>query len=175
MVKAAQPGLENLKVLTADMNEFGTRERFDRAVSIEMFGHMRNHAELMRRIAGWPKPGGKLFVPIFCHRRYTCGFEAEGPSHWMGRHFFTGGLMPGDDLLPTCQDHLDLHRQWMRSGIHYQRTALAWLENPDRERNGVLAVFRQVYGNVETELRLARWRIFFLACAELRGYKRGSE
>ncbi len=175
MARAARLGLDNLRVLKADMNEFDIRERFDRVISIEMFEHMRNHAELMRRIAGWLKPGGKLFVHIFCHRQYTYEFEAEGPSNWMGRHFFTGGLMPSKDLLSTCQNHLESHRQWRWRGIHYQRTALAWLENLDRERSNVLQIFRQVYGDDEAELWFARWRIFFLACAELWGYRRGTE
>lgn len=175
MARAAQLGLENLTVLTADMNEFDIRERFDRVISIEMFEHMRNHAELMRRIAGWLKPGGKLFVHVFCHRRYTYEFEAEGPSNWMGRHFFTGGLMPSEDLLPALQEHLKLQRRWIWNGMHYRRTALAWLENLDRERDGVLKLFRQVYGDAQAELWFARWRIFFFACAELWGYRRGSE
>ena len=173
--RAAQLGIRNLNVLTADMRDFSTDERFDRIVSIEMFEHMRNHAELMRRIAGWLRPDGKLFVHLFCHRRYTYEFEGEGASNWMGRHFFTGGLMPSEDLLPNCQDQLKLHRQWIWSGIHYRRTAVAWLENLDRERTGVLAMFRQVYGDGKAELWFARWRIFFLACAELWGYRRGSE
>ena len=167
--------LENLKVLTADMNEFGTSERFDRVISIEMFEHIRNHAELMRRIAGWLKPGGKLFVHVFCHPRYTYEFATDGPSNWMGRHFFTGRLMMSEDLLPACQDHLELQRQWIWNGTHYRGTALAWLENLARERNAVLEVFRQVYGAGEAKLWLARWGIFFLACAELWGYRRGSE
>ncbi len=174
-VRAAQLGLDNLKVLTADMNEFGTGERFDRVISIEMFEHMRNHAELMRRIASWLKPGGRLFVHLFCHRRFAYEFETEGPANWMGRYFFTGGLMPSEDLLPSCQDHLALHRQWMWSGIHYRKTALAWLENLDRERTAVLDVFQDAYGDAGAELWLRRWRIFFLACAELWGYRRGSE
>ena len=175
IARAARLGLDNLQVLTADINDFDISERFDRVISIEMFEHVRNHAELMRRIAGWLKPGGKLFVHVFCHRRYTYEFESEGPSNWMGRHFFTGGLMPSEDLLPALQDHLMLQRRWVWNGMHYRRTALAWLANLERERDSVLRVFRLVYGDGHAELWLARWRIFFFACAELWGYRRGSE
>lgn len=175
VARAARLGLDNVKVLTADMSEFEIRERFDRVILIEMFEHMRSQTELMRRIAGWLKPGGKLFVHMFCHRRHTCEFKAESPSNWMGRHFFAGGLMPSEDLRPALQDHLNLQRRWIWKGIHYRRTAIAWLENLNRERNSVLKVFRQVYGDGDAELWFARWRIFFFACAELWGYGRGSE
>ena len=173
--RARMRGLTNLTVVTADMNDFDTGKQFDRVVSIEMFEHMRNHEELMRRVSHWLKPGGKLFVHLFCHRAFEYEFDTEGPSNWMGRHFFSGGLMPSEAMLPSCQDHLELVSKWAWSGMHYQRTALAWLANLDSRRDAVLDVFRQAYGAAEAGLWLARWRIFFLACAELWGYRRGSE
>ncbi len=173
--RARRLGIENLRVLTADMNDFDTSRRFDRVISIEMFEHMRNHGELLRRVGKWLKPGGRLFVHLFCHRRYAYQFETDGAANWMGRHFFTGGMMPSEELLPNCRSPLRLHERWRWSGVHYQRTAMAWLENLDRERADVLAVFRHVYGAPKAELWLARWRIFFLACAELWGFRQGSE
>jgi cyclopropane-fatty-acyl-phospholipid synthase len=60
--------LQNIKVVTADMNDFSTDEKFDRVISIEMFEHMRNYDELLKRIDGWLKQNGKLFVHIFSHK-----------------------------------------------------------------------------------------------------------
>ncbi len=168
-------GLSNVKIVTADMNEFSPQDRYDRVVSVEMFEHMRNHEELMRRISGWLKPGGRLFVHVFVHGRATYLFETEGPANWMGRHFFTGGIMPADDLLFHFQRDLLLEEHWRQSGVHYQKTANAWLGNLDAHRTEALEILGRVYGPRERHRWYHRWRVFFMACAELFGYRRGNE
>jgi cyclopropane-fatty-acyl-phospholipid synthase len=165
----------NLTVITADMNTFATAGRFDRVVSIEMFEHMRNYRELHRRIAGWLEPGGALFVHVFCHRRYAYPFETSGPGDWMGRYFFTGGLMPAFDLLARFQDDVRLEERWDVRGDHYARTARAWRENLERHRADALPVLAAVYGPADAARWYQRWRLFFLACEELFGYRRGTE
>jgi len=175
MQQAAERGLNNLNVITSDINDFTTDERFDRVVSIEMFEHMANHAELMRRVEGWLEDDGKLFVHVFAHRTYAYRFEEEGQSNWMGRHFFTGGIMPSHDYLPGTDAHLQCEADWWQDGTHYQKTAEAWLHNTDANRPAILALFKQTYGDAAASVWLQRWRIFFMACAELWGYKGGRE
>ncbi len=174
--RAAARGLQNVEVLTADMNDFAPPEpgAYDRVVSVEMFEHMRNHRELMRRVASWLAPGGKLFVHIFTHRELTYLFEAKDDSDWMSREFFSGGVMPSDALLLRHQEHLKLQDHWRVDGTHYAKTSEAWLANQDRHRSAILEVFRAAYGDA-AEVRFHRWRVFFLACAELWGYRGGSE
>lgn len=167
--------LPNVRVITADANDFHADRRFDRVVSVETFEHVRNHQALMSRIAAWLKPGGKLFVHVFSHRRFVYSFETEGEHDWMGRCFFTGGLMPSHDLLAQFQDDLKLEERWRFDGRHYQRTCEAWLANLDRHRSEVLEIFQEVYGHEEAARRLQRWRVFFMACGELFGYRRGGE
>ena len=168
-------GFNHVQIITADMNDFATDHHFDRVVSVEMFEHMRNYQALMSRIDGWLKPGGKLFVHIFTHCLLAYPFETEGESNWMGRYFFTGGLMPSRDLLPRFQDDLNLEAQWHFNGRHYQRTLEAWLVNQDLHRDELLALFAQTYGPEQAARWFQRWRVFFMACAELFGYGKGEE
>jgi len=168
-------GITNLQIITADMNAFEVGRAFDRVVSVEMFEHMRNHAVLLQRIAGWLKPGGKLFVHVFVHRDCTYLFDAKDDSDWMSRYFFTGGIMPSDHYLPSFQSDLTLEISWRVNGTHYQRTAQAWLANMDANRKTLWPLFENTYGTGEARKWWVYWRVFFMSCAELWGYRKGEE
>ncbi len=172
-IEARRP--PNLAVVTADMNDFDLGRRFDRIVSVEMFEHMRDWPALLGRVAGWLADEGRLFVHVFCHAREAYFFETEGNDNWMGRNFFSGGMMPSYDLLPRLAvGPLALEAQWWLDGTHYQRTAAAWHRNLGAHRNEVRAVLRGHYGP-GADRWYHRWRLFFLACEELFGYASGEE
>lgn len=174
--QAAARGLANVEIITTDVNRLDLNaETFDRCVSIEMFEHMRNYDTLLGNVARWLKPGGKLFVHIFCHRSLMYPFETAGEDNWMGRHFFTGGLMPSADTLLHFQNALKIEQRWLLSGVHYQKTANHWLENQDRHGTEAVRVLGETYGEKDAALWAQRWRMFWMACAELFGYAGGSE
>lgn len=171
---AAEKGLDNVDIIVADMNDFETEERFDRVVSIEMFEHMRNYDELFDRIGRWLNPGGLFFMHIFVHRSTPYEFVDKGPGDWMSRHFFSGGIMPSDDLPLFFPRSLTVSRRWRWSGNHYARTSNAWLDNMDSRRSSVVPVLRETYGD-EAARWWMRWRMFFMACAELFAFRDGQE
>ena len=166
--------LNNVVVVTADMNDFDTGMRFDRVVSLEMFEHMRNYRSLFKRVHDWLLPGGKFFMHIFCHRLVPYEFVERDSTDWMSRHFFSGGIMPSDDLPLRFQDHLRLDRQWRWDGLHYANTLNNWLARMDERKQWVMPILRRTYAE-EADLWWMRWRLFFMACAELFAFNRGQE
>jgi len=173
--QARERGLDNISVITCDMNVFDTPQRFDRIVSVEMFEHMRNYAALYRRISAWLRPEGKFFKHIFCHRSCAYEFIDQGPNDWMSRHFFSGGIMPSDNLHLHFQRDLHLAKQWRWNGKHYEKTANAWLRNMDLNKDRIMRIMSETYGTANAARWFMRWRIFFMACAELFAHNDGRE
>ena len=175
--KATERGLTNIEVKTVNMISYeGEGESiFDRVVSVEMFEHMKNYNELLSRISRWLKPEGKLFVHIFTHREYAYHYEAKEESDWMARYFFTGGQMPSDDLLLYFQDNLSIEDHWQVSGEHYQKTSEAWLTRMDEASDVLKPIIAETYGEADAKKWWVWWRCFFMACAELWGFREGKE
>lgn len=177
--RAAERGLDNVTIVTGDIVGFRfsgalAATRFDRVISIEMFEHMKNYGQLFAQVAEWLRPDGKLFVHVFAHRTLAYHFEVRDGSDWMSRHFFTGGTMPSESLFLHFQDELRVVRQWWVSGTHYERTANDWLASLDAARARVMPALVDAYG-AEAALWLQRWRMFYMAVAELFGYDGGNE
>lgn len=173
--RAKRLGLTNLEVITADMRDFEPAGEFDRVVSVEMFEHMRNYERLFRRVESWLAPGGAALVHVFCHAGDPYLFETTGADDWMGRHFFTGGTMPSYGLFDRFDADLRITQRWKVEGGHYWQTCEHWLENLDRSRGELLELFGRDLAPAEARVALQRWRIFFMACAELFRFRDGRQ
>ena len=175
MQMAKSLGITNLNIITADMNVFEAPEQYDRIVSVEMFEHMRNWQVLYGKVASWLKPNGKFFKHIFVHRNTPYLFEVQDNDDWMSQYFFSGGMMPSDDLPLHFQDDLKLAQRWRWDGTHYEKTANAWLQNMDANHDLITPILVQTYGAKDAQMWRNRWRMFYMACAELFGHNKGQE
>jgi cyclopropane-fatty-acyl-phospholipid synthase len=173
--EAVKRNITNLTVITVNINDFKPEQMYDRVVSVEMFEHMRNYQKLMHLVANALRPDGKLFVHIFTHKDYAYKFEVIDETDWMSKYFFTGGIMPSDDLLLYFNDHLGIEKHWHVSGTHYAKTSEAWLQNMDAHKAHIMPLFEQTYGNDQAVKWWVYWRLFYLACAELWAYNKGNE
>jgi len=177
---AAARGLTNITVVTLDVGAGTLPTRmgaasFDRIVSVEMLEHIRNTKLLLRQLYQMLAAQGKLYFHHFCHRKYAYAFEVQNESDWLTQYFFRGGIMPQRDLIAQSAERFQLEQQWDWNGIHYQHTALAWLARHDAARDDILQIFRRHYGPQNAKRWYQRWRIFYLAVAELFGYAQGEE
>ena len=173
--EAARRGITNVQVITCDINHFDTDQRFDRVVSVEMFEHLRNWPRAFANVARWLAPEGRFFMHVFTHRGAPYAFVERDASDWMSRYFFSGGMMPSDDLALHCQDDLRLMERWRWDGRHYARTARAWLDNMDQARSTLRPLFEQTYGAENAQLWWTRWRLFFMSVEELFAYDQGQQ
>lgn len=136
---------------------------------------VRNDEELLQRIARCLLSDGTPMVHNLSHRQFAYPFEIEGEDNWMGRHFFTGGVMPSDDLLLHFQRDLVLEDQWRFSGLHYTRTLETWLAKCDAQQSDLLRLLEVTLVPNGAARQFQRWRMFFMACSELFGYRGGRE
>mmetsp|Transcript_5110 Transcript_5110/g.5560 ORF Transcript_5110/g.5560 Transcript_5110/m.5560 type:complete len:349 (-) Transcript_5110:28-1074(-) len=164
-------GLNNVHPITCDINEFTTDERFDRAVSVEMFEHMKNYKKLMANIASWLNPKGTLFVHIFTHKEHVYHFT----DGWMAENFFTGGTMPSDDLLIYFQEDLNIVKHWRVNGQHYEKTLNTWLKKMDSNKRAIWPILTNTYGKGNETKWWVNWRLFYIGCAETFGFDNGQE
>ena len=173
--KAKELNLSNIKIVTCDMNVFEPQSQYDRIVSIEMFEHMRNWEKLFQKVSAWLKNDGKFFMHVFTHKEYAYPYEVKDSTDWMAKYFFSGGMMPSDDMPLYFQKDLILDNHWTLSGVHYGKTARHWLENLDKNKDEALKLLATIYGKGSEIIWFVRWRLFYMACEVMFGYKNGSE
>lgn len=170
--QAKKASLTNLEVVTANIEDFQTDKKFDRILSIEMFEHMRNWELLFNKLYPLLKTNGKVFLHFFSNSLAAYPFEDRGPSDWMARTFFTGGLMPSEDIFNYLNTPFKLVEQWRIDGRHYALTLNAWLYRMDQNKQEILDLFKNVYGDQAT-IWFNRWRMFLMGCDSYFNFRNG--
>ncbi|CAL5350450.1 unnamed protein product [Camellia sinensis] len=167
--------LQNLEVIVADIGTFDMDASHDRIFSIEMFEHMKNYRDLLKKISKWMKPDSLLFVHHFCHKAFAYHFEDVNEDDWITRYFFTGGTMPSANLLLYFQDDVSVVNHWLMNGKHYAKTSEEWLKRMDKNLSSIKPIMESTYGKDSAVKWTVYWRTFFMAVAELFGYNNGDE
>lgn len=168
--RCAERRAHNVEVITADVNSFEPEGTFHRVISVEMFEHMRNWQELLRRISGWLSDDGRLFVHTFSHRSVAYRFEAT----WAAERFFTAGLMPSHDLPLHFQDDLRCERRWALAGTHYARTLQEWRRRLDAHAEEAIELLTTTgHSHAEARRILGTWRLFLISTAVMWGRDHG--
>ncbi|XP_054798618.1 (S)-coclaurine N-methyltransferase-like isoform X2 [Prosopis cineraria] len=167
--------LQNVEIIVADISTFEMDASYDRIFSIEMFEHMKNYKDLLKKIAGWLKEDGLLFVHHFCHKAFAYHFEDKNEDDWITKHFFTGGTMPSANLLLYFQDDVTIVNHWLVNGKHYAKTSEEWLKRMDQNLTSIKPIMESTYGKDSAVKWTVYWRTFFIAVAELFGYNNGEE
>ena len=172
---ASERNISNLNIITRDINDFRTEEKYDRILSIEMFEHTKNTKKLMNLINDWLNPNGLFFMHVFAHKENPYYFDRDQKNAWMAKYFFTGGMMPNHNLFKDLKSNLEYQKSWMLSGEHYERTSNAWLDKMDQNKIKILSLFERSNSSSVAKRKFHFWRLFYIACAEIFGYDNGNE
>ena len=172
---ASERNISNLNIITRDINDFRTEEKYDRILSIEMFEHTKNTKKLMNLINDWLNPNGLFFMHVFAHKENPYYFDRDQKNAWMAKYFFTGGMMPNHNLFKDLKSNLEYQKSWILSGEHYERTSNAWLDKMDQNKSKILSLFERSNGSSVAKRKFHFWRLFYIACAEIFGYDNGNE
>ena len=172
---ALKRNISNLKIITRDINDFRTEEKYDRILSIEMFEHTKNTKKLMNLINDWLNPNGLFFMHVFAHKENPYYFDRDQKNAWMAKYFFTGGMMPNHNLFKDLKSNLEYQKSWILSGDHYEKTSNAWLNKMDQNKREILSLFERSNSSTIAKRKFHFWRLFYIACAEIFGYDNGNE
>lgn len=167
--------LQNVEIIVADISTFEMEASYDRIYSIEMFEHMKNYQNLLKKISKWMKEDTLLFVHHFCHKTFAYHFEDTNDDDWITKYFFTGGTMPSANLLLYFQDDVSVVDHWLVNGKHYARTSEEWLKRMDNNLASIKSIMESTYGKDQAVKWTVYWRTFFISVAELFGYNNGEE
>jgi len=147
---------------------------FDRIFAIESLFSWENLEKELESVSKCLSSNGRFFAQVRCHRDQAYQLSSPNSDDWTSDHFITARIMPSDALLLYFQKDMLVTDHWRLSGMHYAKTARAWLENLLAYRPEVMSVLRDSFGN-EAGTDFEKWKLFFITCEELFSARKGNE
>ncbi|KAJ6821133.1 (S)-coclaurine N-methyltransferase-like [Iris pallida] len=167
--------LSNVKIIVADISKFEMEATYDRIISVDMFEHMKNYKELLKKISTWMKQDGLLFIQHSCHKVFAYHFEEHSDENQIRSIFLTGGTMPSANLLLYFQEDVAVVNHWLVNGMYFARTSEEWLKRMDQNAAAIRPIMESIYGKDSATKWTAYWRTYFIWLAEIFAYKNGEE
>ena len=127
--KISEYNLNNLNVWKQDINDFvknKNENKYDRIVTIECIEHCRNYKKLFSKMKNILNVDGFCFIHILATKGNSVILDNNS---WMGRNFFTGGIIPSVNLFDYFNEDLCITNKEIISGCDYSKTLDAWLNN----------------------------------------------
>lgn len=172
--QARERGLANLSVSPHEIGKFDSGDKFDRVVSVELFGLIRNYAKFMEEASRLLDTGGKLFLHVLCHKKFAYVYDETDKRDWLAKHFFGGQVVPNEETLLYFDKDFQIEQRWRVPSQHMRRTCQAWLERMNTGKRELFAAFKQQYGK-DAKKYWRYWRSFFIASDEIFAFKNGEE
>ena len=137
-----------------------TVQETDLVFTTELMQHMKNYEKIMYQITRFLKPEtGKLFVQADTHKNMSLGNT------------------PSDDLILYCCKGFVVIDHWCLNGLHYAKSASAWLKNMDAswKKGSLKPILAFAYGNGKELEWYTYWRLHFLRTIEQWSLNKGEE
>lgn len=159
-----QHNIKNLIIWKNDIEHFvkntetTSNEKYARIVSIECIEHCINYELLFHKFSKILKKDGYCFIQILGHSKNTYIMNKDS---WMGRNFFTGGVVPSMNLFEKFDNHLIVCQKHIISGIQYSKTLDSWLDNMYINKSKIMKILNKHYPK-ESDYLYQSWRMFYL-------------
>lgn len=155
-IKAHSKGLKVTPKL-ATWQDFETKTKFDRVVSIGMMEHVgyKNYRSYIKKMNEFLKDDGMMLLHTIGGNRST-----HRTDPWLEKYIFPGSMLPSIRQIATAIEGLFIMEDWHNMSTNYDKTLLSWYDN-----------FKKSYPKLDHkkyDKRFYRmWEFYLLVCAAL--------
>jgi cyclopropane-fatty-acyl-phospholipid synthase len=146
---------ERFKLIEGDFNQANFDNKFNKIISLGVFEHIGNLTQSFEKIADFLQANGRVFIHIITVRLPHNIWDV-----YIDKYIFPRGRVWHDQMIPSCNSHLQTIQHWFINGSNYSQTLQAWLRNFDRHQEQIKDLD---YGiNYDRFRRM--WRLYLLLC-----------